>query len=152
MAKIIVITGEDRQEFELAAFNSLGRHPDNTIQILDRIISKEHAQIQRMADGRYLLRDLGSLNGSFLKGERVGDHTLTDGDEVVIGSTRVLFVDKIAVEPMGKVTIAPGLTESHIRQKITAATGDVPRHESRPAQAGAARGLDLEPQLRGSPG
>ncbi len=72
MAKLIVISGEERQEFELAAFNTIGRHPDNTIQILDRIISKEHAQIQRAADGRYLLRDLRSLNGTFLRGERVG--------------------------------------------------------------------------------
>src|SRR4051812_38883732 len=66
MAKLIVISGEERQEFELAAFNTIGRHPDNTIQILDRIISKEHAQIQRSADGRFLLRDLRSLNGTFL--------------------------------------------------------------------------------------
>ena len=71
MAKLIVISGEERQEFELAAFNTIGRHPDNTIQILDRIISKEHAQIQRAADGRYLLRDLRSLNGTFMRGERV---------------------------------------------------------------------------------
>jgi len=34
MAKLIVISGEERQEFELAAFNTIGRHPDNTIQIL----------------------------------------------------------------------------------------------------------------------
>ena len=68
MAKLILISSEDRQEFELAAFNSIGRHPDNTIQILDRIISKEHAQIQRMADGRFMLRDLGSLNGTYIRG------------------------------------------------------------------------------------
>src|SRR5262249_44135652 len=112
-------------EFELAAFNTIGRHPDNTIQILDRIISKEHAQIQRGADGRYLLRDLRSLNGTFIRGERVGDHLLSDGEEVTMGSTRLLFVDKPAVEePQHRVTIAPGLTESHIRQRIQATTGD----------------------------
>ena len=125
MAKLIVISGDERQEFELAAFNTIGRHPDNTIQILDRIISKEHAQIQRGADGRYLLRDLRSLNGSFIRGERIGDHILSDGDEVTMGSTRLLFVDKPAVEePQHRVTIAPGLTESHIRQRIQASTGD----------------------------
>ena len=125
MAKLIVISGDERQEFELAAFNTIGRHPDNTIQILDRIISKEHAQIQRGADGRFLFRDLRSLNGSFIRGERVGDHMLSDGDEVTMGSTRILFVDKPAVEePQHRVTIAPGLTESHIRQRIQASTGD----------------------------
>src|SRR5258705_10949374 len=94
MAKLIVISGDERQEFELGAFNTLGRHPDNTIQILDRIISKEHAQVQRSGDGRFLFRDLRSLNGSFIRGERVGEHYMTDGDEITMGSTRVLFVDR----------------------------------------------------------
>jgi adenylate cyclase len=125
MAKLIVISGEERQEFELAAFNTIGRHPDNTIQILDRIISKEHAQIQRAADGRFLLRDLRSLNGTFLRGERVSDHYLSDGDEFTMGSTRIVFVDKPkADDALQRVTIAPGLTESHIRGRIQANTGD----------------------------
>src|SRR5512138_431242 len=125
MAKLIVISGEERQEFELAAFNTIGRHPDNTIQTLDRIISKEHAQIQRAADGRYLLRDLRSLNGTFLRGERIADHYLMDGDEFTMGSTRIVFVDKPkSDDALGRVTIAPGLTESHIRGRIQANTGD----------------------------
>jgi adenylate cyclase len=125
MAKLIVISGDERQEFELAAFNTIGRHPDNTIQILDRIISKEHAQIQRAADGRYLLRDLRSLNGTFMRGERVADHYLSDGDEFTMGSTRIVFVDKPKIDDvLQRVTIAPGLTESHIRGRIQANTGD----------------------------
>jgi len=125
MAKLIVISGEERQEFELAAFNSIGRHPDNTIQVLDRIISKEHAHIQRGADGRFMLRDLRSLNGTFFRGERVGDHYLTDGDEITMGSTRLVFVDKPKLDDvLGRVTIAPGLTESHIRGRVQANTGD----------------------------
>ena len=125
MAKLIVISGDERQEFELAPFNTLGRHPDNTIQILDRIISKEHAHIQRSGDGRFLLRDLRSLNGTFIRGERVGEHYLVNGDEIMMGSTRILFVDRpSAQEPLHRVTIAPGLTESHIRQRIQAQTGD----------------------------
>ncbi len=125
MAKLIVISGDERQEFELAAFNTIGRHPDNTIQILDRIISKEHAQIQRAADGRYLLRDLRSLNGTFMRGERISDHYLNDGDEFTMGSTRIVFVDKPKTDDvLQRVTIAPGLTESHIRGRIQANTGD----------------------------
>jgi len=125
MAKLIVISGEERQEFELAAFNTIGRHPDNTIQILDRIISKEHAQIQRAADGRYLLRDLKSLNGTFMRGERLADHYLVDGDEFTMGSTRIVFVDKPKQDDaLGRVTIAPGLTESHIRGRVQASSAD----------------------------
>lgn len=125
MAKLIVISGDERHEFELAAFNSIGRHPDNTIQVLDRIISKEHAHIQRTPEGRFLLRDLRSLNGTYFRGERVGDHLLADGDEITMGSTRLVFVDKPKIEDvLGRVTIAPGLTESHIRGRFTANTGE----------------------------
>jgi adenylate cyclase len=125
MAKLIVISGEERQEFELAAFNTIGRHPDNTIQILDRIISKEHAQIQRAGDGRFLLRDLKSLNGTFMRGERLADHYLVDGDEFTMGSTRIVFVDKPKQDDaLGRVTIAPGLTESHIRGRVQASETD----------------------------
>jgi adenylate cyclase len=125
MTKLIVISGDERQEFELAAFNTIGRHPENTIQILDRIISKEHAQIQRAADGRYLLRDLRSLNGTFMRGERVSEHYLSDGDEFTMGSTRIIFVDKPKIDDvLQRVTIAPGLTESHIRGRIQAQSAD----------------------------
>lgn len=125
MAKLILISGDERQEFELAAFNSLGRHPDNTIQILDRIISKEHAQIHRTSDGRYLLRDLRSLNGTFMHGERITDRILEDGDEITMGSTRLLFVDQDSgEEALHRVTIAPGMTESHIRQRIDVSSGE----------------------------
>ena len=76
MAKIIVSGNDQRREYELGAVNTIGRHPDNTLQILDRIVSKEHAQVLRQPDGRFLFRDLGSLNGSFLRGERVNEHIL----------------------------------------------------------------------------
>lgn len=121
MAKLIVYCNDERQEFDLAAFNSIGRHPDNTIQILDRIISKEHAHIERDPDGSYKLRDLDSLNGTFCRGVRVGDMALKDGDEIAMGSTRIVFSQSSTEEnALNRVTMAPGLTESHIRQSITA--------------------------------
>ncbi|ACY17062.1 adenylate/guanylate cyclase domain-containing protein [Haliangium ochraceum] len=125
MAKLILISGDEQQEYELVAFNTIGRHPDNTIQILDRIISKEHAQIQRLPDARYLLRDLRSLNGTFMKGERITERFLEDGDEITMGSTRLRFVDQGPDDDaLHRVTIAPGsMTESHIRQRINAASG-----------------------------
>ena len=122
MAKLILISSDTRQEFELGAFNSIGRHPDNTIQVLDRIISKEHAQIHRKPDGSFMLKDLGSLNGTYVRGERVGEHTLHDGDEIALGATRLLYVESRddSASALGRVTIAPGISDSHIRQKIAA--------------------------------
>jgi adenylate cyclase len=121
MGKIIVTGNDQRREYELGAVNTVGRHPDNTLQILDRIVSKEHAQIIRQPDGRFLFRDLGSLNGSFLAGERMSEHILGDGDEITLGSTRLTFQERSAEDSLlQKVTIAPSATEALIRQKIQA--------------------------------
>src|SRR5258706_11858202 len=121
MAKLILTSGEQRQEFELAAVNTIGRHPDNSIQILDRIISKEHAQILRGGDGRFLLRDLGSLNGTYVSGNRVSEHVLNHGDELVLGSTHLTFVEQTETEEsLNRVTIAPSSLESIVRHKVDA--------------------------------
>lgn len=126
MAKLILVSGDEPQEFELQEFNSLGRHPNNTIQILDRIISKEHVHIVRTPDDQYLLKDLGSLNGTFIGTERIQQHLLRDGDEINLGSTRLIYRDEVQQPqqdgnvPLQKVTIAPGMMQSHIRQRIEA--------------------------------
>src|SRR5262245_36583374 len=123
MAKLILTSGEHRQEFELAAINTIGRHPDNSIQILDRIISKEHAQIIRGGDGHFLLRDLGSLNGTYVSGSRVSEHVLKHGDELVLGSTHLTYVEQTdAEESLNRVTIAPSALESIVRHKVDAAS------------------------------
>jgi adenylate cyclase len=74
-----------------------------------------------MPDGRFLLRDLGSLNGTYIRGERIAEHILTDADEIALGSTRLLFVDQRAEDlPLQRVTIAPATADSHIRHKVAA--------------------------------
>jgi adenylate cyclase len=119
MAKLILLSGDERKEYELGPSSLLGRHPDSTIQILDRVVSKEHARIERRGDGQFVLRDLGSLNGTHVRGQRIAsEHLLHDGDEILMGTTRLLF--KQAEAPQGKVTIAADLTASHIRQRIAA--------------------------------
>ncbi len=79
-----------RQVRQLFRHNSLGRHPRNTHQVLDRVVSKEHCHIELVGDG-YVLKDLGSLNGTFVNGDRVHEHRLAPGDEITIGSTRIVF-------------------------------------------------------------
>ena len=91
MARIRIIGPSGRQERQLFRQNSLGRHPRNTHQILDRVVSKEHCRIELIED-QYVLKDLGSLNGTYINGERVnGRQSLQPGDEITIGSTRIIF-------------------------------------------------------------
>ena len=54
MARITIIAPDGRQERDLLPHNTLGRHPNNTHQVLDRIVSKEHCHID-LVDGQYVL-------------------------------------------------------------------------------------------------
>lgn len=93
MARLILATAEGQQAIELRPINSLGRHPNNSIQLLDKIVSKEHCILEQR-DGGVVLRDLGSLNGTYVNGERVrGEMMLRHGDEIALGSTRARFDD-----------------------------------------------------------
>lgn len=93
MARLILATAEGQQAIELRPINSLGRHPNNSIQLLDKIVSKEHCILEQR-DGAFILRDLGSLNGTYVNGERVrGEMPLRHGDEIALGSTRARYDD-----------------------------------------------------------
>jgi adenylate cyclase len=104
MPRLTIIGPEGRQEVELQAHNTLGRHPNNTVQVLDRIVSKEHCHID-LVDGRWMLRDLGSLNGSYVNGERVTVRVLHPGDEIMLGSTRLIFDAEGASRARGGASI-----------------------------------------------
>ncbi len=93
MARLVLQTAEGQQVVELRQTNTLGRHPSNTIQLLDKIVSKEHCVIE-LRGSTFFLRDLGSLNGTFVNRERVpaeGIRELADGDEIALGQTKARF-------------------------------------------------------------
>jgi pSer/pThr/pTyr-binding forkhead associated (FHA) protein len=67
-----------------------GRHPDSVIFLDDITVSRRHAEVRRTPEG-YDVADVGSLNGTYLNRERVEKATLTDGDELQIGTFKLLF-------------------------------------------------------------
>ncbi|MEY4310599.1 MAG: hypothetical protein RLZ71_525 [Actinomycetota bacterium] len=67
-----------------------GRHPNADIFLDDVTVSRKHVQFVR--DGKkFEVKDLASLNGTYLNGRRVDSVTLTDGDEVAIGKFKLTF-------------------------------------------------------------
>ncbi|HZO14596.1 MAG TPA: adenylate/guanylate cyclase domain-containing protein, partial [Polyangiaceae bacterium] len=93
MARLVLQTAEGQQIVELRQTNSLGRHPSNTIQLLDKIVSKEHCIVEQRGN-MFVLRDLGSLNGTYVNRERVhGECDLKHGDEIALGQTKARFED-----------------------------------------------------------
>jgi pSer/pThr/pTyr-binding forkhead associated (FHA) protein len=69
-----------------------GRHPDSHIFLDDITVSRRHAEIVREPDGSYTVRDAGSLNGTYLNRERVEAAKLSDGDELQIGTFKLVFL------------------------------------------------------------
>ncbi|MGH8277548.1 MAG: FHA domain-containing protein, partial [Steroidobacteraceae bacterium] len=76
---------------------SLGRTPDNDLQIDAKFISRHHAVIMA-GPAHTIIEDLNSTNGVLVNGRRITRQPLKDGDTVVIGKT----VFRFAVRPMAE--------------------------------------------------
>jgi adenylate cyclase len=76
--------------FPLGPCTAIGRHPNNNLRLPDREVSKEHARIDRTGSG-FMLKDLGSSNGTFVNGRRIRELKLRDGDEIALGNARFTF-------------------------------------------------------------
>ncbi len=91
----------------------LGRSSDAQFQVEDDGISRKHAKVVAIGDGRFQLVDLGSTNGTFLNGLKVSSATLHDGDKIQIGSNTVV-----------KFSIQDELEEQYQRSIYESATRD----------------------------
>lgn len=70
---------------------TVGRSDDSDVVLDDVTVSRRHAQFVRDDNG-WQLRDLGSLNGTYVNKDRIDDVTLSGGDEVQIGKYRFVFL------------------------------------------------------------
>jgi FHA domain-containing protein len=68
----------------------VGRMPECAVALSDPQVSRQHAQITRDEHG-YRVVDLGSTNGTSVNGVVVREHSLTDGDVIVVGATSLRF-------------------------------------------------------------
>jgi pSer/pThr/pTyr-binding forkhead associated (FHA) protein len=67
-----------------------GRHPESEIFLDDVTVSRRHAEFHR-AGTDFTVRDVGSLNGTYVNRDRIDEVALKDGDEVQIGKYRLVF-------------------------------------------------------------
>ena len=67
-----------------------GRHPESDIFLDDVTVSRRHAEFRRVPSG-FEVRDVGSLNGTYLNRERIDASALSGGDEVQIGKFRLVY-------------------------------------------------------------
>jgi hypothetical protein len=68
-----------------------GRHPESDIFLDDVTVSRRHAEFYRQGE-RFTVRDVGSLNGTYVNRERIEESVLNAGDEVQVGKFRLVFL------------------------------------------------------------
>jgi DNA-directed RNA polymerase subunit RPC12/RpoP len=86
----------------------IGRSLAADLRFDDPTVSRRHALIVRQADGVRLLDDR-SLNGVFVNGSRVEGKTLQDGDEIIVGRYRLIFL-RVADGGESERTLTPDST------------------------------------------
>jgi diguanylate cyclase (GGDEF)-like protein len=117
VACLIVLAGNGMGEmWKLTGQRTvIGRGASAQVRVVDDGISRAHCEI--VANGSsYILRDLGSTNGTFCQGSRIDRHELADGDKILVGSGTVLkftFHDKI------DETFQRQMYESALRDDLT---------------------------------
>ena len=92
--RLVVTRGPNTgSEFDLEhVITTAGRHPDSDIFLDDVTVSRRHVEIERTPSGS-LVRDVGSLNGTYLNQQRIeGDTPITNGDELQVGKFKLVFV------------------------------------------------------------
>jgi pSer/pThr/pTyr-binding forkhead associated (FHA) protein len=70
---------------------TVGRNTDSSIFLDDITVSRAHAIFDRREDASWFVRDVGSLNGTYVNGEQVDETKLASGDEVQIGKFKLTF-------------------------------------------------------------
>lgn len=91
---------------------TVGRLGDNDVQLDDASVSSRHAEIF-VQDRDVILRDLGSTNGTFLNGVQVaGEHPLKEGDAILFGGVRAVFMEPVGGVGGAPITAAPAAETS----------------------------------------
>jgi diguanylate cyclase (GGDEF)-like protein len=97
----------------------LGRDEELVARIDDRGMSRRHARIHRVL-AEWAIEDLGSTNGTFVNGKRVGNMPvrLADGDRIQLGETTVL---RVSMQDADEQEVARRAYESTVKDPLTGA-------------------------------
>jgi hypothetical protein len=98
MPKLYILAGPDKDDyFELKGdFNYIGRSPHNDIRMRDLAVSRRHAKISNRVNS-FFIKDLGSENGTYVRGERISpgvEVEIKEGVPVIIGMSVICLGSK----------------------------------------------------------
>src|SRR6185369_15500749 len=102
----------------------IGRGDKVDLRLVDDGISREHVRLSK-EEGRIILEDLGSTNGTYCNGQRVARQPLAEGDKILIGSTTILKfsyqdkLDEMFQRQMSESALRDGLTRAFNKRYFT---------------------------------
>src|SRR5882762_9578344 len=126
MATLVEVGTEQRHP--LRERTSIGRDRQCDICVDDPMVSTSHAEIVRDVTGAYRLRDLGSRRGTFVGDRQVQEIELREGDELLIGPTRMRFhtrgtTSPVPIQPSGSSSAIDELTRLRAIAELSRAIG-----------------------------
>ena len=95
--KLVVVGGNlDQKEFQLELPISVGRHPQADLPVMHNLVSRKHAELYE-DEGRVFVRDMGSLNGTFVNNEKIdSDQPLDPNQLLTLGNVTLRAVYEFA--------------------------------------------------------
>jgi diguanylate cyclase (GGDEF)-like protein len=104
---------------------TIGRALSADVQLHEEGVSRRHAEVVELSAGRMLIRDLGSSNGTYFRGQRIEQQILTEGDRVRLGDASLVLVfmedervaaedaeDEIIIDPVTRLPNRRGFVRS----------------------------------------
>jgi pSer/pThr/pTyr-binding forkhead associated (FHA) protein len=128
MAKLILMFKDQvLKEFPfLKESMTIGRKPDNDIQIDNLAVSSRHAKIDRSGSD-FILNDLQSTNGTFVNDKKVASHKLKDGDKIIVGKHILVYVasetDQTEENDVGQTMVLDTAKQRELLGKQKSETG-----------------------------
>lgn len=99
MSKLIVTDGNEViQTVDMTPERlTIGRHPDNALQLHDKAVSGHHAVIVTIMSESFL-EDLDSTNGTLVNGKRIAKHPLSHGDTITMGGHTLKYESDVQID------------------------------------------------------
>ena len=136
---LVAIAGPRTGEtFRLTRPLVIGRGPAATLRLADERVSRKHAEVRYVGGQSLVVRDLGSANGTYIRGRRVREQFLRDGDRIELGDgniLRVAWLDPIEEQfqlQLADAALRDGLTQvynrRYLRQRLCTELAFAQRH------------------------
>ena len=124
MASLFVIQGRDQgTRFKLEeTVHTVGRTQNNSVRLHDTEISRAHAEFVQRGNN-YILRDLGSSNGTFVNGQSASERELVSGDQIQLGKSLLLYTGFVEVSDENvadKIDIVPQAAQDDASRIVAA--------------------------------